>query len=552
MLQPSRSGDRVPFGALWLSLALLFAGRVPLRAEAPLHERIDHFIEAGTPNFGKLAAGPAPDAEFLRRVYLDLTGTIPSGAQARAFLADASADKRQNLIDRLLASPEYARHMQHVFNVVLMERRPDRFVPQAQWHEYLRASFAANKPWDQLVREVLSADGTDPKLRPPAKFYLDRGADAHTLTKDIGRLFLGMNLQCAQCHDHPLVNGYKQEHYYGIFAFLNRSSIFREKTGLVVLAEKAEGEVAFQSVFDPTKLTRRTGPRLPDAAPVKEPTFPKGKEYAVAPAVGVRPVPRFSRRGPLAGLITARDNVRFKRTSANRLWALLMGRGLVHPLDLDHSENPPSHPKLLSLLADEFANGKYDIKHFLREVALSKTYQRSSELPKGVKEIPAESFAVANLKPLSPEQLAWSLMQATGVIDGQPLALGKRLNEQTLSASLSGYVVPFVKIFGGRPGQPETGYFRSTLEQTFFLTNGPLLRSWLTPRKGYLTDRLASLANADPVAEELYLSVLTRRPSADERKDIADYLKGRNRDRPAALQEIAWAVLASAEFRFNH
>ncbi len=548
MMPSSRAAGR---RLAWLILGLLVTPSDALAAP-PLHERIDQLIAAGRPDFARLAAAPASDAEFLRRISLDLAGTIPTAAEARAFLADPALDKRARLIDRLLASPDYARHMADVFDVLLMERRPDRNVARAQWQEYLRASFAANKPYDQLVRDLLSADGADPKLRPAAKFFLDRGAEPHVITRDIGRLFLGMNLQCAQCHDHPVINAYKQEHYYGIYAFLNRSFVFRGPRGQTVLAEKADGEATFQSVFDPTKLTRSTGPRLPDGPPVKEPKFDKAKEYLVAAAPGVRPVPRFSRRAQLAGQVASPENRHFKRNIANRLWALMMGRGLVHPLDLDHAENPPSHPQLLDLLAEEFAARKFDVKAFLRELALSKTYQRSSELPAHVKEVPADSFAVATLKPLAPEQLAWGLMQATGVTDAQRLALGKRLNDATLHQALAGNVAPFVATFGAQAGQPENEDFQSTLDQTLFVTNGALLRGWLAPRPGNLVARLAALKGTDMVAEELYLSVLTRRPSAEESKEIAAYLRGRDGDRTAALQEAAWALLASAEFRFNH
>jgi hypothetical protein len=521
----------------------------PAIAGTPLHERIDQGIAASKTDFEKQAAPLASDAEFLRRIYLDLTGTIPTADQARAFLKDTAADKRQKLIDRLLASPECARHLAYVFDVALMERRPDKNVPRAAWLEYLRTSFAANKPWDQLVREMLSADGTDPKTRPAAKLLLDRDADANLLTRDIGRLFLGMNLTCCQCHDHPNVTDYKQDHYYGIYAFLNRTFLFRDKTG-AVLAEKAEGDVSFQSVFDPAKLTKMSGARVPGGMVVVEPKLDKGQEYAVAPAKGVRPVPKFSRRAQLAPRLASKDNVPFKRASANRLWALMMGRGLIHPLDMDHSANPPSHPELLTLLADEFAAMNFNIRAFLRELALSKTYQRSSELPPGAKERLPKLYLAANLKPLSPEQLAWSLMQATGLTDAERLALGKKLSEQTLHARLAGNVAPFVRMFGSRPGQPQD--FHATVEQALFVDNGPLLRGWLTPRTGNLTDRLLKLKNADAVSEELYLSVLTRRPSDEERKEIADYLKDRVKDRWAALQELEWALLASAEFRFNH
>src|SRR5262249_44214624 len=145
-----------------------------------------------------------------------LAGTIPPAEEARAFLDDPSPAKRERLIDRLLAGPEFARHMQRTFDVFLMERRPDKHVPKAAWQEYLHASFAANKPLDQLVSELLSSDGSDSATRPAAKFYLDREADPHLLTRDVGRLFLGMNLECAQCHDHPLYPSYKQADYYGL------------------------------------------------------------------------------------------------------------------------------------------------------------------------------------------------------------------------------------------------------------------------------------------------------------------------------------------------
>ena len=154
---------------------------------------------------------------------------IPTSAEARAFLDDPSAYKRQKLIDRLLAGPEYARRMQEVFDAMLMERRDDTYVPAPEWQGFLRRAFADNLPYDQLVTEILSADGTDPTTRGAAKFYLDRLADPNLLTRDVGRMFLGRDFQCAQCHDHPLIDDYKQAHYYGIFAFLNRTTLVRNR-----------------------------------------------------------------------------------------------------------------------------------------------------------------------------------------------------------------------------------------------------------------------------------------------------------------------------------
>ena len=530
---------------------LLTACAAPAQNTAPLHQRIDQLI-AGRPDFEKQAAPLASDAEFLRRIYLDLTGTIPPAAEARAFLADKAADKRARLIDRLLASDEFARHMQHVFDVAIMDRRPDVRVPRAAWQEFLFVSFKLNKPYDQLARDILSADGADPKTRPAAKFYLDRAFEPNQVTRDIGRLFLGRDLQCAQCHDHPNVSDYKQEHYYGIMAFLNRSYLFpNANAATAMLAEKADGEVTFVSVFDKAKVQKATGPRLPGQPPVKEPKLDKGKEYVVAPAKNARPVPSFSRRAQLAARITAPETAAFRRTAANRFWFVMMGRGIVHPLDLDTADNPPSHPELLDLLGDELAAHKYDVKWFLRELTLSRTYQRSSELPKGV-EVAPETFAAAILKPLAPEALALAMMQATGWTDSERVALGKNLKEATLYAKQAGNLPPFVTAFGTRPGQPEGGNFVPTLEQTLFLKNGPLVRGWLAPRPGNLVDRLTKLSDPNAVADELFLSVLTRLPDAEERKEVAEILKAPAKDRAALLGEVAWALLASAEFRFNH
>lgn len=514
----------------------------------PLPERIDQAIAAAVPDFDKKAAPLAGDAEFLRRVYLDLTGMVPTPAQARAFLADNDPSKRAKLIDQLLASPEHARHLQQVFDVVLMERRADKNVPRPQWQEYLRQSFADNKPWDQLVREILVADGSDPKARPAAKFFLDRDGEPNLLTRDIGRLFLGMNLTCCQCHDHPLVESYKQDHYYGLYAFLNRSTLFKDAKLGLVMAEKADGDVTFQSVRDPNKLTKSAVPRVPGGATVTEPAFEKGQEYAVAPTKDVRPVPKFSRRAQLAPQVADPSNAHFRRNIANRLWAMMMGRGLIDPIDLDHVDNPPSHPELLDLLASEMAERKFDIRSMLRDLALTKTYQRSSEATEAGKELGPDTFTRAILKPLSPEQLAWSLMQSTGVVEAERKALGDKGTEPALYAKLSANASSIVTLFAGPGGKPDA--YESSVDQALFLNNGALVRGWLAPNRG-LTDRLTKLPD-DQVAEELFLSILTRLPEAEEKKEIEAYLKNRTANRPQAVQDLAWALLTSAEFRFNH
>src|SRR5262245_52454477 len=465
----------LPGGRLFALLtAVACAG--PAIAGDRLSERIDTLIAAGHRDYAKAAAPIAGDDEFLRRVYLDLVGRIPAAGEARAFFANQSPFKRIRVIDALLASPECARRLGQYIDVALMDRRHDAKVPRAAWEEFLRSSFAADKPYDQLIREILSADGADPRARAAAKFFLDRDLDPQVITRDIGRLFLGRNIQCSQCHDHPLYDDYKQDEYYGIQAFFNRTFLFpNAQAPSAVIAEKAEGEMSFTNVFDKAKVQKSTAPRVPGRLPVADPKIEKGKEYIVAPAKDVKPVPVYSRFSRLAAAITAGDNPVFRRTAANRWWAFLMGRGLVHPLDQDHSGNPPSHPALLDLLGDEFAAHKFDVKWLLREIALSQTYQRSSFAAPGAKDIGPAKFAVAPLKPLSPEQFAYALMQATGFTDAERAALGDNLNEASLHARLGPQAGPFLNTFGARPGEPEDK-FVATLDQTLFLKHGGSIR----------------------------------------------------------------------------
>jgi hypothetical protein len=368
-----------------IATAIVVASMLPAyvdAAELPLHQLIDQHIDAALAEQKLTAADPASDSEFMRRVYLDLTGTIPDSKTARAFIEDADAQKRTELIDQLLASENYATHMATVFDVMLMESRPDKYVTTSEWRTFLADSFRANKPLNALVAEILGADGVDEKLRPAAKFYLDRAVAKDVLVRDIGRLFLGVDLQCAQCHDHPEIDDYLHQHYHGLSVFVAGSKTFKQPDGKFVLQEVVMREVEFASVFEPDK-TNKTGPRLLDAL-MEVPEVKEGEEYVEKPSRTIRSVPKFSLRKLLAEKLPSKETPEFSRAMANRLWAMLMGRGIVHPLDMHHSDNPPSHPDLLNELAIRLTSTKYDVKAFLRNMTLSATYQRSSFIPDGV------------------------------------------------------------------------------------------------------------------------------------------------------------------------
>ncbi|HWA97323.1 MAG TPA: DUF1549 domain-containing protein, partial [Pirellulales bacterium] len=639
------------------------------RDNRPLHARIDALVESAA--MGPLAA-PADDAEFVRRIYLDLVGMIPTVDEVRAFIDDSAADKRARLIDRLLASPEFARHMMHTFDAMLMERRTDKYVTAPDWQAYLYQSFLAGKPYDALMRELLVVDGAEPATRPAAKFLLNRECEPHAVTRDVGRMYFGMDLTCAQCHDHPVVEEYVQDRYYGLQAFLVRTSLFNDKKAkTTVIAEKADGETNYKSVFTAESLDR-VPPRVPLGAAMVEPAIEKGQEYVVAPAKDVRGVPKFSRRAELARLATDGHCATFNRNAANRLWAHMLGRGIVHPLDYHHCDNPPSHPELLALLADELRAANYDVREFLREVALSQVYQRScvppamrSWQPGDLKTVVARQktnvaraskqlaqaekraeaaaaalhnateksasleqgrdrarsaratatiqlavatarfeeaqqllelsalvehdrveaqrrwdtlverwtnqFQIGRLKPLAPEALAISLMQATGYLEAQRAAARKAIadkppSELTHAAAADRPTVEsqlieartyeairrslttFVSLYGGLPGED----FAASLDQALFFGNAGVIDGWIKATPANLADRLQKATTDRALAEELYLSVFARMPSEDERARVRQYLESRKKDRPLAIEEMIWALLSSNEFRFNH
>jgi hypothetical protein len=533
-------------------------------AEPPLHERIDAAVGVGDPEFERVAADDAGDATFARRIYLDLAGTIPSADQARRFLADESPDKRAKLIDQLIDSPRHARQMQYAFDTMLMERRPDKHIKAEAWRNYLRQSFAENKPWDELVTEILTADGADETTRPAAKFLLDREMNSDAVTRDLGRIFLGRDLQCAQCHDHPNIDDYLQRHYYGLAAFLNRSYLFTDpKSKKVSIGEKADGTVKFTSVF--TSESDETAPRLLDFPPIEDPPIAE-EPYTVKPEKKVRSVPVYSRRLKLAGAMTDPDNLAFRQNIANRLWAMMMGRGIVEPVDMWHTANPPSNPALLDLLSTALLNHNYDVRFLLRELALTKTYQRSSQARVGVKSVGDDRFAVSLLKPLSPEQLAWSMMQATSLTDATLADLtAKHLVadtekvrqqvedpvwlEEALHDSLQSHVETFVGFFGVAGIQ--TSQFDASANQALFLRNATVLHEWLKPVGHRLTDRLEAL---DPLqlVDEFYFSVFSRPPNDEELQQVVQFLESQQENETAAIGQLVWAALASAEFRFNH
>jgi len=525
---------------------LLLVGSGSARAEdlAPLHARIDQFITAGA---GGPVAGQASDAEFCRRVYLDLAGRIPSLEETRAFLADGDADKRAKLIDRLLASEDHVRRMSQALHVMLMERLGDH----AEWQKFLHQSVRANEPWDRIVREILNPNPDDEATRGSALWFTKRlenygqnPVDIPGLVRDVGRHFLGIDVQCCQCHDHLFVEEYKQEYYQGLFAFVGNTSIRQDVKFPAVGQKPLEKKVEFQSVF--VQKPKAVGPKLPGGAEIEIPTFAKGEEFEQQPDKKTRfpGTLKFDTLKLLAEQLPRPDNRPFTRNIANRLWWLVMGRGLVEPLDLGHAGNPPSHPELLDLLAYELAAHQFDMRWLIREIALSQAYQRSSAAADdAAATVPGAKYVVALEKQLASEQLLASIRQALG--DGKPLAI------DVADKSWTEWQVKFDKALANPPREPEVGH-NPTVKAALFFMNDATLLAWIKPEGANLAARLLKQADGAALADELYLSVLSRPPSDEEKAEVASFLAARTDRREKAVTNLIWSLLASNEFCVNH
>lgn len=531
----------------------------------PLRERIDAVVESGFGTARPAAIGD--DAEFLRRVSLDLTGTIPNATQVRTFSADVTSGKRERMVEELLASPEWPRRMADLFHVILMERRGDH----PDWQAWLEASFAQNKPWNQIVYQILNADADDEDNRAAAYFmskrldkYGQNPVDYPGLVRDIGRMFLGQDLQCAECHDHLFIDDYKQLDFQGLFA-VYKNTFVRRDVKFPAVGEKAmTAPVEFVSVFDPTQ--RKTGPRIPggtafsipEPKPSESPP-PKKKKQPVPPR------PEWSAVELLAGELTRPENRQFARTTVNRVWYALLGRGIVHPVDLDHSGNPPSHPELLDLLTDEFIVHDYNLKWLIREIVFSKTWQRTSRLTDDTDSPAIDRFAVAIERPLMAEQLLASVVRATGnatlLEEKDNSSDSEEADSDNDSAAdattdsqlptLTELKAAFTTAFANEAREPE-GEYKATVKGALFWRNSSEIQKLLNPHPGNLIDILTKIKQPASRVEELYLAVLSRFPTADESSVMIDFLNDPSVDHETAIRDAAWALLTSVEFYVNH
>lgn len=528
-----------------LMLALVFVLGRSDAAELSLHEKIDAIIDAK--NKGRVVSAQSDDYEFVRRVYLDFAGRIPTVSEVDLFVANKAADKRRSLIEQLVNSPAYAKQMANTFHIHFMERLGDN----NEWLKYLEESFRKNKGWNVMAREILRGVGSKDEVKGSSFFYSKRlenygqnPVDYSALTRDVGRLFLGKDLRCAECHDHLFVEEYKQADFKGLFAFFQNTYLSDAKAG-VVSEKMTSKKLEFMSVFKKEK--KEIAPKIPGMAEVSIPEFKKGEEFLVPPdpKKKIQGVPKFSPLEKLSEQLPTASNPDFAKNIVNRIWFIMIGRGLVHPLDLHHAGNPPSHPELLALLAKEFNDHKYDIKWLLTELANTRVYQRSSRVDVGkTPEVPSY-FGTAIEKRISAEQLLASIMVATGRYEKLDKKDGK---DPEIPEALK---VKFIKAFANAARDPEDEIAFS-LKAALFLLNDDAVLALLKPEAENTTAALVKMKPDNLMIEKAYLAILSRKPDPQETKDALEFLSNPSIAGESGVKNLVWALLSSSEFNLNH
>jgi hypothetical protein len=519
-----------------------------LPADRPIAAAADHYIDETLRKERVRPAPAADDATLLRRLTLDLAGRIPTAAEARDYLGSTDPDKAMRLVDRLLGSPGYVRHQTAELDAMLMSG--DR----TSLRDYLVKAVGENRPWDRIFRELMVPDQADPAGKVAAEYLASRVKDTDRLTADVSSTFFGVNISCAQCHDHPLVDDWKQDHFYGMKAFFDRTVLNGNGKG-AFLAERGFGASRFKTtegVERPARMMFLTGRKATEPEAGRDATKDEQKQEKERLQKAQKdkappPAPRFSARAKLVELALApEDREFFARAIVNRVWNRLFGRGLVMPMDQMHSANPPSHPDLLAWLArDTIAHG-YDVRRLIRGLVLSRAYARDSRWDAG--EPPRPSlFAVAAVRPLTPMQLACSLRLATAdpatlPEDLKPGELDRRIESQADAAG------PMATALGSSGGDGQIG----VAEALFFSNAERVEKELLSDGDGRLVGRLLKVAAPAEQVELAVRNVLGREPDEDERRALRGYLEHRT-DRPEeACRQLVWALLTSPEFRFNH
>lgn len=497
----------------------------------PADNFIDTLAVAKWKKLGIVPSDLCTDAEFIRRATLDLCGTLPTPDETRRFLSDAAKDKRAHLIDRLLDRPEYADYFATKWADILHNRRQGVETYKHGtylFHGWIRQALMQNMPYDEFVRAIVAGSGGYDRHPPVVWFRLVRSLDGYV--ENTGQLFLGLRLQCAQCHHHP-AEKWGQEDYYGLAAFFSR-------VGRKVVLPTACFPNTREDIYD----TRAGEVIHPRTGQVMKPKGLDGPVYAESSAVDPR--------HQLVDWMARPDNPYFAKALVNRLWGHCFNRGLVDPLDDMRSTNPPINPELLDALAKDFIAHKFDVKHVLRTICTSRVYSLSST-PNVWNAHDRKNFARYYPKRLPAEVLLDAVAQATGVPSAFPgLPTGTRaiqLPDESVASA-------FLDIFGRPQRSTPCECERindATLSQSLHLLNSRDLQNRLLAANGRAA-RLATDARPHKEkVEDLFLWAQGRLPSAAEATRAERYVN-EHQDKAKAYQNLLWALINAKEFQFNY
>ncbi|MBI3839422.1 MAG: DUF1553 domain-containing protein [Planctomycetia bacterium] len=499
---------------------------------AQLTAHIDGALASAWAQANVQPAAPAADAEFLRRVYLDLAGKIPSVTALQEFLANSEADKRARAVDDLLRKGAHAQHFANTWRGLMLAGAADSFETSSlipQFETWLRLRFAVNTPYDRMVTELLNSPTEPPApmargraVPSPSAFFQANEQKPEQLAASTTRIFLSVQVQCAQCHDHPFSHWTRRE-FWSMAAFFDRPAMM------------AVGVEASQ----PAKGGSSNAIVIPGTQIVVEPTFLDGSrpDWAGGSA----------KRDLLARWITQTDNPFFARSAVNRLWEHFLGRGFVHPVDDLDKANPPSHPELLDEMARQFALHHFDLNYLIRAITATRAYQLSSRAA-SAGEGDLTQFAHMPLRRMTADQLFASIVQATGFREGP------RPTQRGALPDLTSAAAEFRQRFADQ-SVPRTEAETSIL-QALALMNGKLVSDATDLEK---SDTLAAVAEAPFLSnhqrvEALFMTALSRKPAPEELTQLVEHVErgGVDRNPKKALADVFWALLNSAEFALNH
>jgi hypothetical protein len=473
-------------------------------------------------------AAPVEDRAWARRVYLDLAGRIPTSAELDEFLKARGKNKRAELVDRLLASDEYAVRMRELWDVLLMGRpkrgNGDERRKENGWWAFLETSFRTNRPWNEVVREILVARPDRTEDKGATWFLYERRNDHQAIAEAVSPVVYGTRIDCAQCHDHPLAREIKQAHYWGLVAAFNRSKNVERGQRNDVSESAVGGFVNFTNLkkeSQPAVMAMLTGMTIEEKRPASGEKEADNEEMYLDAKAKVK-VPKFSRRAEFAKAATE-GNPLLARAFVNRIWAVLLGRGLVHPADEINARNAPSHPELLDWLAKDFESNNYDVRRLVRGIALSRVYALGP-----TREAP-EKFAGALERPLAAEQIARSWRVAAGLPP----------NDDALRK----------KVIAAMPEVMPKEY-NASFQQAQFLTYSPAVVELLKDSGGNegTVGKLVAMKNIDERIRGAFVAVYGRGPDKEELAAAKEFLNERSTKPEEGARDLIWALMTSAEF----